>query len=201
MFSNHPNRLLVPYIRNELNDGERGRVDGHLDHCRRCRDAAASYREILVGLADLPLPQDLHWGPYRAELRRKLAARESSGAKGSGFAWRPRWIPLAAMSTALVAAIALFALRSTLHPVPSGSNAAFQEALIGEQLDLIRNYPVVEKMDLLEDYDVIEHLDELSSGSDGSDENQHHAGDLLSRSIMAGDFIRPTPSARRRDVA
>ena len=201
MLSNHPQTLLVPYIRNELDGDELKLVADHLTECGECRHSVETFRQIARSLAELPPPPEIHWGAYRAELRRKLAERETAGGFGFLGAWRPRWPQLAILSTAVAAAIALFAVRGNFTSSPTGNNLAFQEALIGEQLDLIRTYPVVEKMDLLEDFDVIEHLDELSSSNDGSNENSHHAGDLPRGDDMAGGVDRSGTPAGRGDAA
>jgi len=161
MAVNHPETALVPYIRGELTDAERLSIAEHLERCGQCRESAESFRSLLAELSsrieELPTPE---WNAYRAELRRKLAARNEP---------RPAWWRLAfgwaGLATAAAAAVALalwLAVPGWRHSAPSEDQLAF-EPQMEEVTDvgLLRNYGVVQRLDLLENYDVIEHLDEL----------------------------------------
>jgi anti-sigma factor RsiW len=161
----HPETALVPYIRGELEGAERERVASHLAGCAQCRESAQSFHSLLGEVAnridELPTPE---WNAYRAELRRKLAARGEPRQRWwmPGFVW-------GGLGLAVAAALALWL---TLPGHETGSAPAQQLALEQQQLaleqqmdvadvGLLRNYPVVQRLDLLENYDVIEHLDEL----------------------------------------
>jgi anti-sigma factor RsiW len=153
MFARHPETLLIPHLRGELDAAARARIETHLRGCVRCRAKADGLSSALVTIrrqvAELPAPD---WRSYNAELRRKIAARENRVSRW----WRPTliWTSFAATAVAAVALLTLFASQR-------GPNVD-QIALVDVDVGLLRSYPVVEKMDLLENYDVIEHLDELN---------------------------------------
>lgn len=154
----HPETALVPFIRGELAGAELNRVAEHLERCGQCRESAESFRLMLGELAtridELPTPD---WTVYRAQLRRKLAARNEPRERW----WRPAfgWAGLAAAAAA--AALALwFAVPGFRQPAPSEDQLAFEQPDVVD-VGLLRNYPVVQRLDLLENYDVIDHLDEL----------------------------------------
>jgi anti-sigma factor RsiW len=170
MAANHPDIALVPFIRGELAAIERERVAGHLEGCLQCRQEAESLQSLLAELSaridELPTPD---WTVYRAQLRRKLAARTQSRTRWwSGREWwsgSVGWASLAAATAAVVIAV-WFAVPG-LHPgtsspmMPSNDQIALVQQLGVTDVGLLRNYGVVERLDLLENYDVIEHLDEL----------------------------------------
>jgi anti-sigma factor RsiW len=160
----HPVTALIPFLRDELASSERDGVARHLDGCNECRELTNSLAAVSAELTQLvermPGP-DL--GVYRAELARKLAAREEPRRR----LWRPTfvWIPLA---TAGAAAIALFLILG-IHrqpAVPSIEQLATGYELSQAGVGLLRDYPVVTNLDLLEDYDIIEHLNELPDAND-----------------------------------
>jgi anti-sigma factor RsiW len=155
----HPETALVPYIRGELADSERERVAEHLNGCLQCRESAESFRSLLADIAarldELPTPE---WSAYRAELRRKLAARPEPRLPWwrTGFAWGG----LAAAAAA--AALAIWLSVPGVRPsAPVEDQLAFAQQADVVDVGLLRNYGVVQRLDLLENYDVIEHLDQL----------------------------------------
>jgi len=162
MFAKHPETALVPYLRGELDRDEHSRVESHLETCARCRasieSSASMLREISEKVAQIPEPD---WIRYRAQLRRRLAARREQPQTW----WRPEysWMSLAAAG-ALAATIALtIAIRPTqqLGPTPPPvDQLALEDA--PADLGLLRDYPVVEHLDLLENYDEISNLDQLA---------------------------------------
>jgi anti-sigma factor RsiW len=164
MAANHPDTALVPFIRGELAALERERVAGHLEGCLQCRQEAESLHSLLTELSaridELPTPD---WTVYRAQLRRKLAARTQPRARWWSGSFG--WASLAA--AAATAAIALWFAVPRFHSMaPSPVASSDDQIALVQQLDvtdvgLLRNYGVVERLDLLENYDVIEHLDEL----------------------------------------
>jgi len=166
MFARHPEILLIPHLRGELDAGARARVETHLRGCARCRAAAEGLSDALGTLRRqvnaLPTPD---WTSYRAELRRKIAAREDRARPW----WRPSliWTSLAATGVAAVALLTLFALQ------PQRAPNVDQFALADVDIGLLRSYPVVEKMDLLENYDEIDHLDELNPAAADTNATHH----------------------------
>ncbi|HEV3111914.1 MAG TPA: zf-HC2 domain-containing protein [Candidatus Binataceae bacterium] len=175
MAATHPETALVPYLRGELSGAERELVAGHLEQCGQCLEAAESFRSLLADLAtqveELPTPE---WNAYRAELRRKLAARNQPRLQWWRPAfewWRPGfgWAGLAAATAAAVLAL-WFAVPGFRRSAPPDDQIAMEEQQIDvTDVGLLRNYGVVTRLDLLENYDVIEHLDELRPAPKPSD--------------------------------
>src|SRR5208337_4701631 len=170
MAATHPETALVPFIRGELGGAERDRIAHHLDDCVRCRDAAESFRSLLAELParveELPTPE---WTVYRAEIRRKLAARPQPRLRW----WQTGlgWASLATAGAALAALVLWFAIPGLHGPAPAVDELAMEQPMdVADVADvgLLRNYGVVERLDLLENYDVIEHLDEIKPVPQGS---------------------------------
>jgi anti-sigma factor RsiW len=173
----HPETELIPYLRGELSADERARVGAHLEGCAQCRASVDASSAILTSLARVvDEVRDPDWTAYRAELTRKLRARQAGSASLRGR-WRSRradlrlpvfgW-PSMALGTAAVAvlAIALVLHRGAgMPPVPGVDQLELQQELGSADVGLLANYHVVEHLDLLENYDVIEHLDELGPGN------------------------------------
>jgi hypothetical protein len=115
-------------------------------------------RDLLARAAAAgPAGPEPRWGEYRAELRARLQARRSLGARLRRWWARPAPI---ALSFGLATALLLFALL----PVERRPDlVALDEAVLGARLDLLEHYRVVERLDLLEDLDVIRQLDHVSS--------------------------------------
>jgi anti-sigma factor RsiW len=166
----HPETALVPYIRGELAGAERERVAEHLSGCTQCRESADSFRSLLANIAarldELPTPD---WSDYRAELRRKLAARPEPRAPWwrTGFAWGGG-LAAAAAAAALVIWLSVPGLRPP-SSAPIDDQLAFAQQADVVDVGLLRNYGVVQRLDLLENYDVIEHLDQLRPAPKPSD--------------------------------
>jgi len=124
----------------------------------RLDDLTPDEREVLArAAAASPPPPEPRWGEYRAELRARLEARRSIGARLRRWWARPAPI---ALSFGLATALLLF----TLHPVERRPDfAALDEAVLGARLDLLEHYHVVERLDLLENFEVIRRLDDVPS--------------------------------------
>jgi anti-sigma factor RsiW len=158
--STHPQTALIPYLRDELDADERARVADHLQGCAECRESAESLAALSAELARrmerMPVPE---WTAYRAQLYRKLAAREQTTERRW---WHPGlvWASLATAGVAVAALMLVLTLRGG-PGTPSVDQLAIENEMAGTDIGLLRNYPVVEHLELLEDYDVIEHLDEL----------------------------------------
>lgn len=159
----HPEDQLIPYLCGELDMAARGSIERHLTECAACRAQRAmlakTLSQIKSGIEQMPAPA---WEPYRAELRRKLAARREQPLPQPWWRVNLVWGSLAAG----VAAVALLAL--TLSRGPSSQESpimdqiAMADTMSHTDVDLLRDYPVVQHLDLLENYDVIEHLDEVA---------------------------------------
>ena len=164
MFAKHPETLLIPHLRGELEGAERARVAAHLEGCDRCRSEcdtlSATIGTLRQKIADLPMPDA---ASYRAELRRKMASRQERKRSW----WRPTLIA-ASFATAGVAVVIMTGWFS-LHRGPNVDQLALADADLG----MLRAYPVVEKMDLLENYDVIEHLDDLNAPPTDTTDARH----------------------------
>jgi len=167
MAATHPETALVPFIRGELAGTERDNIAQHLERCEQCRESAESFRSLLADLAtrldELPTPE---WGVYRAQLRRKLAARNQPRER----MWRPAFGWAGLVAAAAAAALALWFVVPGFHPsAPSEDQLAFEQPDVVD-VGLLRNYAVVQRLDLLENYDVIDHLDELRPAPKPNDE-------------------------------
>lgn len=170
MRARHPVNSLIPYLRGALEAAERDQIRGHLEQCGECRRTAdelvSGLKLIADRLEEMPAPV---WSEYWPELRRKLAARNEVQR---GW-WRPAygWTGVIAAG---IAALIIF----MLAPRPETGfqmrmPSADQLALADTDVDMLRNYQMVERMDLLENYDVIEHLDELKPAGAQPDEIKH----------------------------
>ena len=159
MAARHPEEALVPFLRGELDAAERDRVGRHLAQCTQCRESADSFAAMLARLPSqldqLPTPE---WTAYRAELRRKLAAREEPRRWHAG----PIWASLAAGAAAAAVAVWLVILPHH-RSAPMMEQFAMEQPIDAADVGLLRNYAVVERLDLLENYDLIEHLDEVTA--------------------------------------
>jgi anti-sigma factor RsiW len=159
----HPEINLIPYLRGELSGREHDRMAAHLDGCAECRaqadELARTLKLVAHQVEQLPAPD---WAVYRAELRRKLAAREAREARW----WQSIYV-WGGMATAGVAAVALLTVVA-INRGNEGQPGVDQIALADvPDLGLMRNYPMVERLDMLNDdnYEVIAHLDELTPPS------------------------------------
>ncbi len=183
MISRHPETMLVPYLRGELNGDEQTSIARHLEGCASCREAAeeaaAAMRELARRVEDLPTPDP---AIYRAELYRKLEARgELAARRDKRRGSRPRivGVSLGALGAAAAALILIFVMRQGARVAPppidqlATADGTMQEAaMAGADVGLLRDYPMVERLDLLENYDVIANLDEVSPSAPANDENR-----------------------------
>ena len=190
MIARHPETALVPYMRGELEGEERARVARHLEDCPSCRqavgDAAAALGELVRRVEEIPPPDPVI---YRAQLHRKLDARQRAGAGGGA---EPRWwrrprivgLSIGALGAVAAALLLIFTMHQGAGVAPppldqlAAQDAAMQvgtmqeAAMTGADVGLLRDYPMVEHLDLLENYDVIAHLDDVSPSAPASDENR-----------------------------
>jgi len=157
----HPETDLVPFLRGELNAGERNRVRDHLDGCAQCRESmdalSTTLQRVSARLEELPTPE---WSAYRRELRLKLAHRTEARLRW----WRPGvvWASLATAGVGIAALIIALSMRPSSPTItPEVDQLAMEQPAEAIDVGLLRDYPVVERLDLLENYDVIEHLDQL----------------------------------------
>lgn len=156
----HDETAIVPYLRGELGPDEARAVATHLAACADCRRTADDFGALMQALgaaATAPVPD---WGRYRAELRGRLERRTRRTP--------PRWTPAPLVLSGALAAVLLF-LAVGIEPRPPrvADFGTAEEAVIGEHLDLLRQYSVVERLDLLEDLDVIRDLDRLDPVTQG----------------------------------
>ena len=120
-------------------------------------DLTPDERALLARAVSAEPAPEPRWGEYRAELRARLDARRSVGARLRRWGARPAPI---ALSFGLATALLLFALQ----PVDRRPDlAAVDEAVLGARLGLLENYRVVERLDLLEELDVIRQLDHVAA--------------------------------------
>ena len=158
----HLGPALAAYAAGDVAADERARIERHLAECLECRETAAEFRALLDELAaTAPVPPDIAWPRYRAELRARLAARRAPS-------WRARWLrPIPAAATAAVAAALVITVYAVLPTGRPSDLAGMEYDGLTGRLPLIDNYQVMEQLDLLEDLDVIRNLDGLSSTREG----------------------------------
>lgn len=157
----HPESELIAFLRNELGPAERERVQAHLAVCPDCRGAHDAFQRILTDLPGaVPAPPEPNWGRYRAELRARIEAQTGR---------RPWWRhPVPLVASAAVAALLLAVVwLGGEREAPRSDLTAMEEVILGDRLDLLRQYPLVERLDLLEDLDVIAQLDRLAPPGKG----------------------------------
>lgn len=161
----HPDNELTAYARGALDAEQSRAVDEHLAGCERCRLELESSRSLLTQVRIATAnPPALDWYEYDRQLRAKIRRSGDSIPPPE----RGRLVP-PVMISALAAGAAIAAMlvvMFTIGPLPRDHGPQLtpvQQAMLGSQLDLLENYPVVEHLDLLEDLDVIQHLDQLSS--------------------------------------
>src|SRR5260370_718778 len=119
--------------------------------------AAAGGRGSWRATTTPPRTPERRWGDYRAELRARLDARRSVGARLR--AWWARPAPIA-LSLGLLTALLLF----TLQPVERRPEfASLDDAMLGARLGLLEHYRAVERLHLFDELDAIRQLDHLPS--------------------------------------
>ncbi|MBI1734093.1 MAG: zf-HC2 domain-containing protein [Candidatus Rokubacteria bacterium] len=152
----HDETAIVPYLRGELADAERRAMAAHLAACADCRKVADDFRVVLGLLVEgAPRPPEVHWGRYRAELRERLGRGAARGTT------RPRWWPLPLALSGALAAVLVFLAVQAPRDARVADLGVVEETVIGGQLDLLREYSMVERLELLEDLEVIRDLDGL----------------------------------------
>ena len=157
----HVDELLIEHVRGELEGAEAARVDAHLAACAECRTARAQFAGLMADLArTAPPAPPIHWGAYRAELRRRLE-RGSSRDLG-GWLLRPA---AALVATTMVAVLVYAGLPGGLRGSGAPDPLALDNSVLASRLDMIARLDVVQQLDLLEDFNVINELDELPEPS------------------------------------
>ncbi len=159
----HPETEIVGFVRGELTESERHRVEAHLVACAECRATADAFRGLLTELAaSTPSAPIAPWTTYRSELRTKLDRRGATGrASRPHLPWlRP--VPFA-LSAALAGVLVYLAVRGPVESPRVADLTTVEEVSIGHRLELLQRYSLLEHLDLLEDLEVIRNLDQLSS--------------------------------------
>jgi predicted anti-sigma-YlaC factor YlaD len=160
MAGTHPETEIVPYLKDELSVAAHERVARHLEECPDCRETLEAAREVFALLArSAPEPPALHWGRYQAELR----ARRDRRHRWSLWQWKP---------AAVAAAVAVAAIVLVVQPFGrdrggSSDLGRFEEAVMGQQLEIVKQSALLERLDLFEDLEVIGNLDGLSGPREG----------------------------------
>ena len=154
----HPETELIPFLRGELAPPDHDRVAGHVAGCAECRHAIEESRIVLDALAARPAaPPPMDWGRFQAEVR----ARATAGARRR---WWARPVPTVAVAAMLTAGVLLgvHGLHRVTEERRPADVVAMDEATLGAQLPMLREYRVVERLDMLVDLDVIRQLDSLN---------------------------------------
>jgi len=156
----HPETALVPYVEGQLRSPERDEIARHVAACPRCHRIAENHRALLEELRASRLePPAVDWSQYERELRAKLRARSQRHVALHWRAWRPVPLAFAAM---LVGVLVFLATGSGLRPPSQVTELTpVEETILGDRLDLLRHYSMLEQLDLLEDLEIIRNLDRL----------------------------------------
>jgi anti-sigma factor RsiW len=162
----HVDELLVEHVRGELDGAELRAVDAHLAACAQCRATRARFASLIDELArTAPAAPPIHWGAYRADLRRRL---ERGPAPDRATPDRRDWLlrPAPALLAAAMVAVLVYAGWPGATRGPGGLDLfALDTPALASQFDLIARLDVVQRLDLLEDFHVINELDELPEPS------------------------------------
>jgi anti-sigma factor RsiW len=157
----HVAELLIEHVRGELEGAEAARVDAHLAACAECRVAREQFAGLMADLArTAPPAPPIHWGAYRAELRRRLS--RGSSRNFGGWLLRPA---SALVAAAMVAVLVYAGLPGGLRGPGGPDPLALDSSVLASRLDMIARLEVVQQLDLLEDFNVINELDELPEPS------------------------------------
>lgn len=158
---NHPRTELIAHLRGELAAVARERVSAHLAVCAGCAREYAAFAAIAGALRDTapPAPEP-DWRRWRVELREKIEGRARRRAW-----WWSRPVPLA-VSAGFAGVLIAFALLGGPDQ-RSPDTQVVEETVLGGQLDLLREYPIVERLDLLENLELIRQLDGLAPRREG----------------------------------
>jgi len=149
----HVEDRLIALAAGDLDGAERAQVLAHLGGCAACREAQTDFARIASMLAR-PAAPAISWGAYRAELRDKLDARRSGGARSWAWSLRPLSMALAA---GLVAVMLWIGGPGTGQLGPA--DLTLDDSILASRLGLISRLDLVQQLDLLEDVDVIRGLD------------------------------------------
>jgi anti-sigma factor RsiW len=159
----HVDEWLVDHVRGDLDPADRTRVDAHLAACAECRASRERFAGLMTELArTAPPAPPIHWGAYRAELRRRL--ERGPARDGALWTWLVRPAP-ALVAAALVASLVIAGLPGGSRGPGSPDPLALDNTILASQLDMIARLDVVQQLDLLEDFNVIGELDELPEPS------------------------------------
>lgn len=164
--NNHLEAELIAFLRDELTESDRIRVNAHLAGCSACRQTLDDFRQLLGDLAGaVPEPPPIHWGRYRAEIRERLAARRTPLSRAWNWVRRP--LP-AALGVSLVAVLLVLAIQvGRDRPETNGDLLVYEVSPLLGRLEMFRHYAMIERLDLLEEFDVIRHLDRLVPAREG----------------------------------
>lgn len=158
----HPETELVAFVHGELAGPARDRVVRHLASCPACRATRDDFRHALDALrGGAPEPPAVHWTRYRAELHRRIEARQERSATRAWWRWP---VPLA-LSAGLAGILLFLAVQGGARP--SILILGPEEAAIAPRLELLRHYRVVERLDLLEDFEILQSLDGAAARREG----------------------------------
>src|SRR5262245_57062577 len=86
--------LVTPYVDGELNETDRGRVEGHLRACPPCRVRVESEQAVRSLMRDRQAALAIEAPPW---LRTRIAetTRASAAQAASRWSWRAALVPLA----------------------------------------------------------------------------------------------------------
>jgi len=120
----HIEKLLSPYLDNELDPAERLQVEKHLNQCPSCAQLYAALQETVDALSEMPeleISEDLRKRLYKIEQKKSKAGFKSR----LEFLLRPAFQPIMAAIAAVMVLLSVY----TFHPNRSQINKAIERQI------------------------------------------------------------------------
>lgn len=120
----HIEKLLSPYLDNELDPAEKKQVEEHLNQCPSCAQLYAALQETVDALSEMPeleINEDLRERLYKIEKKKSKAGLKSR----LEFLLRPAFQPIMAAAAIIMVLLSAY----TFHPERSQINKAIERQI------------------------------------------------------------------------
>ena len=120
----HIEKLLSPYLDNELDPAERLQMEEHLNQCPSCAQLYAALQETVDALSEMPeleISEDLRERLYKIEQKKSKAGIKSH----LEFFLRPAFQPIMAAVAAVMVLLSVY----TFHPNRSQINKTVERQI------------------------------------------------------------------------
>jgi anti-sigma factor RsiW len=146
---------LTAYVDGELALPERRELEEHLKSCVSCPGELAILRQTAEQLSALPAIEP------SADLRRRVLHGVDASPTSVGRSWFAQWLT-PVVSLAVAAALAVLIIHIAPRPAPRDRSLDSADVTLAENLDLMKDLPVVASADLSDsDLEVVAILDQL----------------------------------------